>query len=129
MCGEKKVEIRTRRVALEAGSYLWIYSTLPVGAIQAVAKVLGTEHMSPTKAWEKFAETIGLTRAAYRAYVNGSRIVSVIRLADVVELSEPLSLDNIRMSIANFQPPQFLKSLGKGDILYRMLRKGAPELV
>jgi len=126
--GSKKVEIRNRRVLLQPKSHLWIYSTLPVGAIEIVTEVAGTYHSSPTRAWANFERSIGLTRSEYRAYVNGSDLVSVIRLRKVMRLSKPLLLTDLRRSDRRFHPPQFFKSLDEDEAIYRLLAKTKPAL-
>jgi len=126
--GSKTVEIRTRPVSLEAGSRLWIYATLPIGEIQAVARVTEIHRISPTRAWLEFEDSIGLTRSDFRSYVNGNSLISVIRLGEVVQLAEPLSLQRIRRSHRGFQPPQFLKHLENGEGVYRLLLRLAPTM-
>ena len=126
--GSKTVEIRTKPVLLEVGSHLWIYATLPVGEIQAVARVMETHRVSPTRAWLEFDDSIGLTRSEFRSYVNGSSLISVIRLGKVVQLSEPLSLQRIRHSHRGFQPPQFLKYVENSEGVYKLLARAVPKL-
>jgi predicted transcriptional regulator len=128
LSGSKTVEIRNRPLSLSKGTNLWMYSTLPIGAIQAVAKVMETNFLSPTKAWELFEHSIGLTRSAYRAYVNGSPLVSVIRLGKVTRLHAPLSLALIRESAPDFQPPQFFSRLEKTNLVYRFLARYQPTM-
>src|SRR5687767_3532768 len=82
--GDKSVEIRTRHVALKVGSFLWIYSTLPVGQIQAVARVQKIHRLSPARAWSRFESQMALRRTDYLSYVNGSKQISVIKLSHVV---------------------------------------------
>jgi predicted transcriptional regulator len=124
----KTVEVRTRNALLGAGARLWIYATLPAGQISAVAEVVSTYRLSPTAAWDKFRDRMGLTRSSYRAYVNGSSLVTVIKLGGITVLGEPLSLGSIRAEQADFQPPQFLKRLRKSEGLYELLARKMPQL-
>ena len=124
----KTVEVRTRNALLESGARLWIYATLPAGQISAVAEVLSTYRLSPSAAWDKFRDRMGLSRALYRSYVNGSELVTVIKLGGVTALAEPLSLRSIRAAQAHFQPPQFLKRLRKSEGLYKLLARKMPRL-
>ena len=119
--GSKTAEIRSRRISLTKGSQLWIYATLPIGAIEVVAEIADVHLVSPTRAWTRFENSIGLSRAEFRSYVNGSGVVSVIRLTKVAVLVEPLSLKAIRRSHRGFQPPQFLKRLEEGSALDKLL--------
>lgn len=120
--GTKRVEVRTRPVRIAPGTRLWIYSTLPVGAIQAFVTVTGVELLPPTRAWHLFEASMCLTRSAFRKYVNGNASVSIIGLDAVRELAKPLTLELIRKSVPRFQPPQFLKKVETGA-LYELLAK------
>jgi predicted transcriptional regulator len=124
----KTVEVRTKNVTLGAGSHLWIYSTLPVGEISAVAKVGATYRLAVERAWREFKHVMGLSRSDYLAYVNGNSLVSLISLNEVHVLKKPLSLASIRKAHPRFNPPQFLKRLQQRDGVYRLLSKSAPEI-
>jgi predicted transcriptional regulator len=124
----KTVEVRTRNALLESGARLWIYATLPHGQISAVAEVAKTYRLPPNAAWDKFRDRMGLSRSSYRSYVNGSALITVIKLGGITVLAEPLSLRSIRAAQANFQPPQFLKRLRKSEGLYKLLARKMPRL-
>jgi predicted transcriptional regulator len=124
----KTVEVRTRNALLESGACLWIYATLPAGKISAAAEVVNTCRLSPSAAWDKFRGRMGLSRSVYRSYVNGSALVTVIRLGVITVLPEPLSLRSIRAAQADFQPPQFLRRLRKTEGLYKLLARKMPRL-
>jgi predicted transcriptional regulator len=124
----KTVEVRTRNALLESGARLWIYATLPAGQISAVAEVVNTYRLSPSAAWDKFRDRMGLSRSLYRSYVNGSALVTVIKLGGITVLGEPLSLKLIRAAQEDFQPPQFLRRLRKSEGLYKLLARKVPRL-
>ena len=124
----KTVEVRSRKVLLPIGSFLWIYSTLPVGEICAAVRVNAMYRVAPARAWKKFERAIGLSKTEFRSYVNGSSAVSLIALGDITILDRPLSLHLIRRSHKGFQPPQFLKSVRETEGIYKLLSKAAPRL-
>lgn len=126
--GSKTIEVRSRTVNLATGSYLWIYSTLPVGAIRVVATVSKTYRLPPSTAWNKYEHRMQLTKSEYRSYVNGSRLVSLIRFGEVIELAEPVSLASIRRVHRKFQPPQFLRTVKRHERIYELFCKAAPQL-
>ena len=126
--GMKTVEVRTRNVHLSPGSYLWIYSTLPVGQIQAVAKVNDMYRLSPSRAWSKFGPQMRLTKSQFMSYVNGSNSVSAIELANVSKLRNVLPLESLRRWDRNFQPPQFIKYLEAAQSIWPLLARAKPDL-
>jgi predicted transcriptional regulator len=126
--GLKTVEIRKRKVALSPGSYLWIYTTLPVGAIQLVVEIAGIDVLSPGHAWKRFEDAIRISRSEYEEYVDGRDRISVIRLGKVMRLSNSLSLATLRRGKDGFHPPQFIKCLKEGERLLRLLAKKKPSV-
>lgn len=128
VAGTKTIEVRTKNVRLPQGTRLWIYSTLPVGEICAVARILSTYRLAPTRAWKEFQPHLGLTRSEFQSYVNGSTRVSLIRLGQVAVLSDPLSLQSIRRIQKGFQPPQFFRSVAQDEELYKLLWEASPRV-
>jgi len=119
---EKSVDIRSGTVSLEAGTRLWIYSTLPVGRLEAVAKVETVVSASPSAIWQSFRSRIGISHQEFLKYANGSASVSAIVLHDVAALTPALSLEDIRTEIDTFRPPQRLRKIREGDPLLRFIR-------
>jgi predicted transcriptional regulator len=126
--GTKTIEVRTRSVNLPAGSYLWVYSTLPVGAIHVVATVVETYRLAPNRAWKTYEQRMQLTKSEFRSYVNGSSLVSLIRFGDIIELKEPVSLASMRGVQKKFHPPQFLRTVKRDERIYELFFKTAPQL-
>ena len=118
LSGEKSVEIRNRSVRLTSGSRLWIYSTLPKGCIEAVAQVRKVEVGSPSIIWERYNESLALSRSTYTRYVNGSSKVSAILVGRIWKLPVDLSLSMLRSHIPDFHPPQFLRYMADSDPLF-----------
>jgi len=124
--GAKRVEIRGRKIDLPQGTMLWIYATRPLGQIKVVARIAKISYVSPTRAWEDFEHALGISKAEFRKYVNGSTKVSAVALTDVVQLREPLSLEEIKRSVRGFHPPQFFMRLDLGDPVYGLLSNNYP---
>ncbi|GBD96257.1 50S ribosomal protein L22/unknown domain fusion protein [bacterium BMS3Abin06] len=107
LSGEKTIELRKRTINLLPGTYLWIYATLPLGSIRAVAKIESIHRASPRSIWKKFSSHIGLSKKEFNTYVNGSNKVSAIALTSIKEINPPLALNSLRSKVKNFHPPQF----------------------
>jgi len=121
LSGHKTVEIRTRRLKLQPGTRLWIYSTLPRACLEAVAVVHSTKFDAPNLIWEHYYNKIGIPRGTFLTYVNGSKQVSAIFLKDVRRLVPSLTLHDLRAEIAGFNPPQFLSCIKPASTFFRVL--------
>lgn len=127
--GVKTVELRRRGVRLPVGSRLWIYSTLPVGEIQAVATLQGVERGEPETIWGEYREVACVTWREYQEYFSGRHTAFVLRLGEVRSLRPAISLATIRSRIVGFQPPQFIKKLCPDHpLLELMLRSSTTAL-
>jgi predicted transcriptional regulator len=111
LSGVKSVEIRNRSVHLSAGTRLWIYSTLPMGQIEAVATVQLIMTDTPDAIWHHCSAQIGVSQSAFLSYVNGSGEISAIFLKCIRRLYPPIPLSTLRSQIWDFHPPQFVKKI------------------
>ena len=93
--GTKTVELRRRFIDLPEGSTLWIYSTLPVGAIVAVATLSNIDHDTPNRLWRKHRRHVGILKNHFNSYFNACSFGVALTLSDVREIG-PLNLDEIR---------------------------------
>ena len=116
--GQKAVEIRSRKVNLPTNSRLWIYSTLPKASIQTVVSVKHVESGIPTVIWNKYKESIGISKRSFNEYVNGSMHISAIVTKGIWKLPSEISLQQIRKVVPKFHPPQFLKFMQEDDPLF-----------
>jgi predicted transcriptional regulator len=119
---EKSADIRSGTVSLEAGTRLWIYSTLPTGRLEAVARVQAVVSGSPYAIWTSYRDRMGISHDEFLKYANGYRSVSAILLREVAELKPAPSLKDIRAEIGSFNPPQRLRRMWEGDPLLRFIR-------
>ncbi|WP_157792138.1 ASCH domain-containing protein [Pseudooceanicola marinus] len=93
--GVKTVELRRRFMALPNGSRLWIYSTLPVGALVATAVVAGIDCDKPENLWNRYQSEAAVSKQAFFDYFLGCKRGAAIRLTDVEEIC-PVPLSRIR---------------------------------
>ena len=111
LSGKKTVELRNRIVRMEPGTVIWIYATKPVGGIVALAELDSVVHDTPAEIWVQYGREICIDRAHFDSYINNRESVSALILSSVRKLKYSVTLDWIRRSIGNFQPPQFYSRL------------------
>lgn len=105
--GVKHIELRRRSMNVEPGTIVWIYVTLPVGALMGRAKIAALHTASPSSLWRRFGTVSGLTRNEFLGYLDGLAQGVVLVLEDVRTLREPMSLEALRHLAVGFNPPQF----------------------
>jgi predicted transcriptional regulator len=105
--GVKHIELRRRPMNVEPGTTVWIYVTLPVGALMGRAKIAALHTASPSSLWQRFGTVSGLTKNEFLDYLDGLSQGIVLVLEDVRTLREPMSLGALRHLAAGFNPPQF----------------------
>ena len=111
LSGKKTVELRNRIVRMEPGTVIWIYATKPVGGIVALAELDSVVHDTPAEIWVQYGREICIDRAHFDSYINNKESVSALILSSVRKLKHSVTLDWIRRSTGNFQPPQFYSRL------------------
>ena len=125
--GTKTVELRKRRPKIEAGTKVWIYTTIPTAAISGHANMVKIVSGSTSKIWKTWGQQTGVTKAEFDAYFKGRKLAHVLVLADIMRMKEALSLSRIREIIADFHPPQFyLRLNGNREKLRLSSRKYIP---
>ena len=111
LAGEKTVELRNRVVRMEPGTGIWIYATKPVGGIVALAELDSVVHDTPAEIWIRYGREICIDRAHFDSYINNRESVSALIFSSVRKLKQSVTLDWIRRSVTDFQPPQFYSRL------------------
>lgn len=118
LSGKKSVELRSRKMCLPKGSRLWLYATLPVGSVKAHAQVEFVELLPPSELWEKYGESICISKQEFDAYTREREEVVAIGLTEVRSLATEIDLESIRKYEKGFQPPQFFAKLHPGRAAY-----------
>jgi len=119
--GKKRVEIRRRRMNVRKGDRLWIYSSCPLASIEAVAIVDSVVWGDPLEIWPCVSGLADISEETYSRYLAGSSSACAIYLGDVVRLTSPLSLKEIRRGNPGFHPPQFFQRIPDSSPLLKML--------
>ena len=68
LSGAKTIELRRRFIDLPLGSKLWIYSTLPVGAVVGVATLNSIDRDTPQNLWKKYANETQIEASGFDEY-------------------------------------------------------------
>jgi predicted transcriptional regulator len=120
---EKSVELRTGRLLVPVGAFIWIYVTKPRARIEAVAQVADATIASPHTTWARFKYQLGLTKAEFDSYASESLSLTSITLVHIHVLSEPVSLAEARALRGHFHPPQRYMILADRDPLLLYLKE------
>ena len=123
MNGEKKVELRNRRMNLSIGDSIWIYSKKPHGCVAMKVTVKDIAEDSPKSLWNQYWDVCGINEEEFFTYFNGVKIGYAISLGKMKRLTYPISLEDIRKKETNFHPPQFSKYLIDGTPLLSFLEE------
>ena len=111
LSGKKTVELRNRTVRMNSGTRIWIYATRPVGGIVALAEVASVVHGAPVDIWNRFEREMCIEKTCFDSYIKNRERVSALILTSIRKLKHSATLDWIRRSVGDFQPPQFYTHL------------------
>lgn len=112
LAGSKTVEPRRRFPQMPAGSRLWIYETMPIGAVVGFVTVTNMEAGTAEALWECHSKSIGVAREEFMAYLDGCAKASAISLADAHAIA-PIALSTLRSIRPRFQAPQVMTLLSQ----------------
>ena len=65
--GKKTVELRRRPLKLAVGCRVWIYCTLPRGAVEALGTVHTVVAATPSEIWRDHGGQSGITKTEFEA--------------------------------------------------------------
>lgn len=117
--GLKKVELRRKAMHITSGTKAWIYVTLPVGAIVGHVEINAIHALSPPVLWRRFGSVSGLSKSEFFSYFDGVLKGTALELGKTTELSNRLSLKELRLISENFQPPQFFCRLHEDSLILK----------
>lgn len=114
LAGEKTVELRRRIPALELGTRLWIYSTMPVGAVVGTTTVCSILREHPDDLWAKVRDFAGLQRPEFDEYFEGAPQAVAIFLTEPQRV-QSVSIEQLREIRTGFHPPQVLMRVSQDE--------------
>lgn len=122
IAGTKTIELRSVNLKLKPKQTIWIYSTVPDAAVNAVAQIDDIQRMQPGSLWRKHQTKLGLTKEEFDEYARGHEMLTAISLGKVRKLEAPVTLEEMRKVKKKFQPPQLAHYIEESDKLCTMLR-------
>lgn len=114
LTGRKSFELRRRVPRVGVGTRLWIYSTLPVGAVVGSVVICGIARGSVNEIWEKCGATSEISRAAFDEYFSGVDKAVGLELFRPSQIA-PVGIDQLRLMRKKFHPPQVLLKISKEE--------------
>ena len=125
--GRKTVELRRRKMAVQPGTRVWIYSTRPRACVEARAVVEGVFSGPHDKLWKAFGDKVAVSRCEFDRYFAGTVVAHAIVLREVVPLEPSIKLKELRRRLVGFHPPQFFKWLTPSWSEVFILSEGTAE--
>jgi predicted transcriptional regulator len=114
LSGTKTTELRRRPINADAGTRVILYSSSPTMAIVGTARLRAVEAANPKDAWNRHRHQLGLTKAEYTDYLDGSHCAYLLHLTSICTLDQPLHLHELRRNGA-FHPPQSFRYIAESD--------------
>lgn len=97
--GSKKVEFRKTPFRRDI-SHVVIYETAPISMVVGVFELAGIDTDTPTELWRRYQDVGGIGRAEFFEYFAGRDVGVALKVAAIVQLSEPVSLSSLREGLA-----------------------------
>lgn len=112
--GTKTVELRRRFPNVPDGTWVYIYVTLPVGAILGRARVGEIHAAKPSALWDQHRNEVGISRSRFMSYFSGSEAGYAVQLIGYESL-QPVHLATLRTLMDGFVVPQSYRFLSEHD--------------
>lgn len=114
LAGRKTVELRRRVPFLVPGTRLYIYSTLPVGAVVGAVTLVDVVRSTPEAIWDEYSAQAEIGKDDYDAYFSGTDEAVGLVLANIQRVA-PVTIAALRMLRPRFHPPQVLVRLTQDE--------------
>lgn len=117
MSGEKTVELRkSAPINIKKGNVILLYVTSPVKELWGFCQIECIIKDNPTDLWKKVKKTAGISEKEFfeyfKNYENGYGLVM-----KNIQNIEPIELENLKLSINGFYPPQTYCYIDKKDLI------------
>lgn len=116
LVGEKTVELRRRFPGIALGTRLWIYETLPKGAVVGFVTVRGIEKATPAAIWRRYKGNVCVDDATFFDYFRDTSEAMAILLSAACRVS-PITIQQLRCIRDRFHPPQVATRLTLAETL------------
>ena len=105
LSGEKKFELRKRKLGARSGDIVVIYTSSPTRALTGAFVVQEEIEMPVTALWRRYRNDLGIQQVDYAEYFRDKDHAVAIAIGRTVTLP-PVSLDELRRVRPGFTPPQ-----------------------
>lgn len=116
--GTKTTELRRRFPEVPAGTWVYLYATLPVGAVIGRAQVARIDIDKPSELWKRHKTMTGISKKSFDDYFGDRHIGFAVSLMGYEEIRS-VGLDELRSMTGGFVVPQSYRYLD--DDMQRML--------
>lgn len=121
LSGKKTIELRKKPFPANGGVRIWVYTTKPISAIEAVAYVTEYEKGTPEEIWAKHKSKCGISKTDYDAYYDGCDEAYALTVSKAQKLSQKIKLEELKSMPDSFSPPQYFRYLEHNTPLHDLL--------
>ena len=121
LSGKKTVELRKKPFPSDDGTRVWIYSTNPTSAVEAMAYVDTVECDTPANIWRKYQHKCAVSRTDFDAYFSGATEAYALNIVRPMKLERRLRLEEIKALSEGFTPPQYYRFVDHDTKLFDAL--------
>ncbi|MEZ4321149.1 MAG: ASCH domain-containing protein [Myxococcota bacterium] len=108
--GSKTIELRRKFPDVPEGTWIYLYVTLPVGAVVGRVKVVEVDADEPSALWTRHHSEVGLTRDRFDNYFAERERGFAVRLSGYQAL-DAVDLEALRRDLPGFVAPQSYRFL------------------
>jgi predicted transcriptional regulator len=114
--GDKSVELRRVRPDVAPGTSVLLYASSPTMKLVGRAEVAAVKVAPIVQIWREHGRETGISRGEYNDYFDGLDEAVAIKLVNIRRLDRPRPLQDLRDSLAGFQPPQSYRYLDRAEV-------------
>jgi predicted transcriptional regulator len=103
--GQKKFELRKKRLGIRRGDIVFVYTSSPKQALTGAFVALGEVEAPVRDVWRRHRDRLGIEEHAYAKYFEGAETAVAISIGRSIRLPE-ISLPELRTLRPGFTPPQ-----------------------
>lgn len=103
--GKKKFELRKKRLGIQRGDIVVVYTSSPTQALTGAFVALGEVELPVATLWNRHRNRLGISRSGYDQYFEGAEKAVAIPIGRTVRIPA-FSLPDLRRLRPGFTPPQ-----------------------